>query len=300
MCNPKPNVYVSACLLGERVRYDGKSKTLPYLTQRLSRHCNLTPLCPEVSIGMGTPRPPIQVVKGNEENLALEVENPRHSFGQPLRAFAQRHVQQSNDACGYILKSRSPSCGSGNTPIFHNQHVIEQGDGLFTEAVRNHPYQPPIINEDQLMDDALRDLFLEKVFILHAAHRCKNLKERLQLLDSLQLTLLSHETEPDAINPETPRSFASSLMMALHMPATTTGRIAVCQRIRETLKLDPTALVEPLKVGMNDYNTLQIILRKLSQQHPTLSRQHYLFPSMDEWCLRYEMQIEEEELQLQE
>src|SRR5437773_10846344 len=57
-----PRVGISQCLLGDNVRYDGGHKLDSVLIETLGRHVEWVPVCPEVEVGLGTPREPMQLV----------------------------------------------------------------------------------------------------------------------------------------------------------------------------------------------------------------------------------------------
>ena len=119
-------VAISSCLSGAAVRYDGQSKPLATL-QDWTRHSNirLLPICPEVEAGLPVPRPPVQLVRSNNHETAQLLALGRDDATLNVTAILQNHAQQSAERlrntpslCGYIWKSRSPSCGLGSTPIF--------------------------------------------------------------------------------------------------------------------------------------------------------------------------------------
>lgn len=116
----RPVVVVSACLSGERVRYDGDSQYLPAI-EWLADCLQLLPVCPEVGAGLTVPRPPVQLVGGNAAPRALGRDDPTLDVTQALADFARTSAAQlvaTQSVCGYIFKSRSPSCGLGSTPLF--------------------------------------------------------------------------------------------------------------------------------------------------------------------------------------
>lgn len=59
----KPRVGVSACLLGQPVRYDGQAKPHAWVRDVLARKAELVPLCPETGAGLPVPRPPVRLVR---------------------------------------------------------------------------------------------------------------------------------------------------------------------------------------------------------------------------------------------
>src|SRR5690606_31596719 len=132
-------VAISSCLSGAAVRYDGQSKPLATL-QDWTRHSNirLLPICPEVEAGLPVARPPVQLGRSNNHETAQLLALGRDDATLNVTAILQNHAQQSAERlrnppslCGYIWKSRSPSCGLGSTPIFDsNGTQIGTGSGI--------------------------------------------------------------------------------------------------------------------------------------------------------------------------
>ncbi|HEU4394215.1 MAG TPA: DUF523 domain-containing protein [Planctomycetota bacterium] len=110
---------VSACLLGQEVRWDGRHKRAEWVAADLAGEADLVPVCPEVEVGLGTPRPPIRL---EERGGAVRLACP--STGEDLTArmaaFAAARVAALREAgiAGYVLKARSPSCGKSGVEIF--------------------------------------------------------------------------------------------------------------------------------------------------------------------------------------
>ena len=137
-------VAVSACLAGEKVRYDGADKRLS-LYPLLQRELHLIPICPELGAGLGVPRPPVQLVDTDGGVRALGRDDPAYDVTPALQAFAAQSVQRLRNEyalCGYLWKSRSPSCGLGSTPIF-GERGEKKGDasGIQADFFQRHlPY----------------------------------------------------------------------------------------------------------------------------------------------------------------
>ncbi len=131
----KPRVAMSACLNGEAVRYDGSSKALETTSTLLAKHLTLLPICPEVGAGQPVPRPPVQLVQSNRGLEAIGREDNRLNVTAALDHYRKDCLQQIQaQLCGYIFKSRSPSCGIGTTPIFNTQgQQISTGNGLHAD-----------------------------------------------------------------------------------------------------------------------------------------------------------------------
>lgn len=118
--NRRAAVAVSACLAGERVRYDGADKLLPALN-RVTHELDLIAVCPEVGAGMAVPRPPVHLVEHNGFVRALGRDDRALDVTDSLQTFAEQSLKQliaHHALCGYLWKSRSPSCGFNSTPVF--------------------------------------------------------------------------------------------------------------------------------------------------------------------------------------
>lgn len=106
--NSKKNVAVSACLLGEPCRYDGKSKPDKRVIS-LKEKFNLISICPEVLGGLDTPRPPSEIQGNKVVNcLGADVTSSYASGAEKALEIAKK-----NGCKTAILKSKSPSCGIG-------------------------------------------------------------------------------------------------------------------------------------------------------------------------------------------
>ena len=148
----QPSVAISACLNGENVRYDGASKPLIHAHSILAKELTLFPICPEVGAGMSIPRPPIQLEKHNEhiEVIGRSIKSINQTAA--LDQFRQQSfLDIGNDICGYIFKSKSPSCGLGSTPIFnqHNQQV-DMGSGMQAIYFKQQLPWLPCVEESDL------------------------------------------------------------------------------------------------------------------------------------------------------
>jgi uncharacterized protein YbbK (DUF523 family) len=132
----RATVAVSACLTGERVRYDGNTRYLPAV-EWLGAALHLVPICPEVGAGLTVPRPPVQLVVTDGPGAmphALGRDDPNLDVTPQLQAFALTSSTQliaAQTLCGYLWKSRSPSCGYGSAPLFNTAGIqIGQTNGI--------------------------------------------------------------------------------------------------------------------------------------------------------------------------
>jgi len=159
-------VGVSACLLGHKVRYDGGHKRSKYCLNVLSECFEFRPFCPEVSIGLSTPREPIRLVGDAEHPRVLGTKNPSLDVTEPLRNYAIEVSEQNQDLRGYILMQGSPSCGMERVKVYHENGMPNvAGSGAYAaELMRRNPALP-VEEEGRLNDPVLRENFITRVFV---------------------------------------------------------------------------------------------------------------------------------------
>ncbi len=144
---------ISACLAGQRVRYDGEDQHNPLVERQLASCFELIPICPEVGAGMAVPRPPIQVIQGRAGIRLCEVDDHAHDATQQLQRYAQHVIAELGaELSGFVFKSRSPSCGIDDTPRFDedDQLLLSVGAGLFAGMLMKQFPQLPVIDECKL------------------------------------------------------------------------------------------------------------------------------------------------------
>src|SRR4029077_6639006 len=164
--NPKPKLGISACLLGQKVRYDGGDKRDYFLTETFGRHVEWVPVCPEVEIGMGIPREAVRLV-GDPAKPGMITERSGKDWTAQFDSFAAKRVRALTalDLAGYIFKKNSPSCGMDRVRVYNSKGVpTRQGRGLFAATVMRELPLLPVEEEGRLNDPALRENFIERVF----------------------------------------------------------------------------------------------------------------------------------------
>lgn len=163
----RPRVGVSACLLGERVRYDGRDKRCARVVDELARRFELVPICPEVEMGLGVPREPVRLERGEGGERHMRGVTSRLDCTAIAEETARRLLGMGGPAHvleGYVLKSRSPSCGLLDVPRFDEQGgTVGVGAGLFAQCLREHAPSLPLIDEAQLEDAEQRRRFIDAV-----------------------------------------------------------------------------------------------------------------------------------------
>ena len=144
---------MSSCLLGEKVRFDGGHKRFRFLTDELGPYVDWVPYCPEIEIGLGTPREPIRVTAGGRlVNRSGTADHTASMAALPLPSGID----------GYVFKAKSPSCGVRGIPRYGASGVY--GPGLYAERVIAQFPLLAVQDEGRLNDAGLREAFVERVF----------------------------------------------------------------------------------------------------------------------------------------
>jgi uncharacterized protein YbgA (DUF1722 family)/uncharacterized protein YbbK (DUF523 family) len=158
---------VSACLLGEEVRYDGGHKRDTFLVEDLGPWVEWVPVCPEVEIGMGVPRPTVRLVDVGEPELRMLSPATGADFTGSMRAHSRQRVAelQALELDGYVLKKGSPTCGMARVKVHGFSGPLRRdGVGLFAaELLAAWPHLP-VEEEGRLTDPLLRENFVERIF----------------------------------------------------------------------------------------------------------------------------------------
>ena len=147
----RPRVGVSECLLGRQVRWDGGHRRNDALIDLVGPLVEWVPVCPEVEVGMTVPREPLRLI-GDPPRMVAQ---GGRDWTDAMTAWAARRIDELEALRlhGYVLKSRSPSCGLDG--------------GLFAAALRRRLPDLPLVEETSLADEARRAAFIAAV-LAHA------------------------------------------------------------------------------------------------------------------------------------
>ncbi|MET1255001.1 DUF523 domain-containing protein [Aliikangiella maris] len=163
----KIKIGVSSCLLGYKVRYDGEHQFNPSVKQLSDLDFKLIPFCPEVDIGLGVPRPKIQLVKRGTQIICLDKATYQIDYTQQLIDACNQQKKWLSQVSGYIFKSKSPSCGLSRVKTDDNGSLIPSGEGIFANQVKYLFPDLPIIEEDSLAHEDLARQFIDSVIKYH-------------------------------------------------------------------------------------------------------------------------------------
>ena len=313
--NPLPErigLGISSCLLGATVRYDGGHKRDAYVTGTLSKYFDLVPVCPEVAIGLGTPRPPLRLVRSGEEIRVRGVADPGRDVSDPLRDYGRAMAARLDGISGYVFKRGSPSCGMERVKVYGGKgRPAGRGAGAYAVAFMAARPLLPCEEEGRLGDPGRRENFFERVFVFrrwqelvrgglspakliafHGDHRFLVLSHSQSAGRRLgRLVAAAGRREIGALGGE----YASELMRALRRPATRRGHRKVLEHLfgfvsRHLDAADRAEMVELLDEYHAGLLPLVVPITRFRQHlrrhpHPGVERQVYLHPHPKELML---------------
>ena len=310
----KPKIGISACLLGAPVRYNAGHKESRWCSRILVEHFEFVPVCPEVAIGLGTPREPIRLVGDKDHTQAVGTVNRDINVTAPLAAYGEQMAAELTDLCGYIFMQKSPSCGLERVKIYRDNGAPQRegGRGIYAQAFcARHP-DLPVEEEGRLCDPVLRENFLVRVgayaqwqALLAEGLTRRGLTEfhsrfKYQLManNPLQYKVLGKllgsmgRGDAEQIGPQ----YFSELMQALKRCATRGTHSNVLQHISGYLKRDIDAqdkqelqqLINQYREGIVPLVVPMTLLKHLFRIHPDpyIAQQTYLQPHPENLSLR--------------
>ena len=305
---------VSACLLGQKVRYDGGHKRDRFITDTLSLYVEYVPVCPEVEYGLGIPREALRLV-GDPSSPRLVTTKTHHDHTDRMLQYARKRVIElsKENLCGFIFKSKSPSSGMERVKVYNEKGMpLNKGVGLFARVFMEHFPLIPVEEEGRLHDPKLRENFIESIFTLKRWREAIAGKMRLNTLVDFhtrhKLMIMSHSPKHYrsmgklvAEGKQYPLGellsiYESILMEAMKLKTTIKKNINVLQHIMGYFKkqLSKDEKQEILEIIGNYRNgDLPLIVPVTLMNHyvrkyeePYLSRQFYLKPHPIELHLR--------------
>jgi uncharacterized protein YbgA (DUF1722 family)/uncharacterized protein YbbK (DUF523 family) len=311
---PPIRIGISACLLGEAVRFDGGHKRDAFLTGTFGRFVEWVPVCPEVECGFGTPREPMRLVRSGSGVRLITVKTGVDLTNQ-LDGYSSERVAAlaSENLSGYVLKKDSPSCGLERVKVYDANKVPDKtGRGVFAARLLERFPDLPVEEEGRLSDPRLRENFVERVFAywrLNALFSAKwNVGALVQFHTAHKLILMAHS--PDAYQKlgrlvaraaglpksDVQRRYTHNFMTALAIIATPGRHANVLQHIAGYFKdaLDSASKAELLG-AIDDYRRelVPLMVPITLVRHyvrvldvPYLAGQLYLEPHPKELMLR--------------
>jgi uncharacterized protein YbbK (DUF523 family)/uncharacterized protein YbgA (DUF1722 family) len=301
----RPRVIISRCINLEAVRYNG-GIVRDEFAEKLGYFVEYIPVCPEVEIGLGVPRAPIDLKKDNHGNIRVFRPSTGEDFTDKMLEFSSRFLSSLGEIDGFLLKAKSPSCGVKDTLLYgeDGKKTMGKTSGLFAQkAMEYFPYLP-IEDEGRLRDFWIRYYFLTRIFAF--ADLRENFKRKDKISDLLNfhkrykylLMLFGSQGLKTAGQllaswnslgiEETKRRYEKIFRESLSRKPKPSSHVNVIQHIvghfsellTKSEKLHISALIKKFSQGRSSLYTIIEILRNLSYRFEDeyLIRQAYLRP----------------------
>ena len=289
----RPRIGVSSCLLGHPVRYDGGHKRHRTVTETLSRQFEIIPVCPEMEVGMGSPREPVDLV-GDPRAPRMVAKDSGKDWTAVMRRYGPPRAVELHrlGLSGFVLKSASPSCGLDRVPVRgESGEPRGAGSGLFARALTEALPLLPVETETRLDDTPLAVNFVERVHAYREWRACACPRASLAALMDFhadhKLTLLAHserhlrllgrllaEAGNDSLEAVTAR-YGSAFMEALRHPATRRTNTNALQHLAGFIsgRLDSerrgrlAALVDDYRLGRASLLAPLTLIRRHAVEH---------------------------------
>jgi uncharacterized protein YbgA (DUF1722 family)/uncharacterized protein YbbK (DUF523 family) len=269
----KIKIGISTCLLGERVRFDGGHKHDKYITTSLGQFFEWIAICPEVELGLGTPRPTLRFEMVGQQPRLMQ---PQTSLDitDAMAKYAEKKVTklQKQEIYGYILKSRSPSCGLERIKVYRGHAIrpFTNGVGLYAQHLIKALPNLPIEDDGRLSDPVLRENWISRVFAYYAFHNevfpRPSVGKLVKFHTKYKFTILSHcttsyramgqlvATAKTAPIAEVCQEYETAFMTALKKRATAVKQVNVMEHMLGFFKknLEPEVRKEIL-ASIQDY-----------------------------------------------
>ena len=167
MMDNKIKIGVSSCLIGEKVRWNGDHKQNHFVREVLANYFEYVSVCPEMEVGMGVPRETVALY-GNLDKSRMISKKTQTDWTRPMKNYIKDRLKSltHDDLCGYIFKSKSPSCGLGRIPVYSEfgSNKARHGSGMFAQAFTKAFPIVPTEDEGRLNNPRIRENFIVKVF----------------------------------------------------------------------------------------------------------------------------------------
>ena len=163
---PRITLGISACLMGDEVRYNGGHTQSKLCTQAFTQYFDFEKFCPEVAAGFGIPRPTMRLIGNPASPTLTYTQGEQKDLTQSLLDGIHPQLPKMSHLDGYILMKNSPSCGLSRIKVYQKNGYAHETkvSGLFTTALRDRYPLLPMEEEGRLNDAALRENFILRVY----------------------------------------------------------------------------------------------------------------------------------------
>jgi uncharacterized protein YbgA (DUF1722 family)/uncharacterized protein YbbK (DUF523 family) len=307
------HIGISACLIGEKVRFDASNKPSKFCINELSNHVSFKSFCPEVAIGLPIPRPTIRQIKQNDM-ISVSRPDGTGDVTEALAAYGKKVANLTKDLSGYIFCAKSPSCGMERVKVYSPQgnSLKSNGIGIFANEIMKANPLLPCEENGRLNDSLIRENFIARVYAYKHWQQLSAsglTKHKLTTFHSqYKYTVMSHDlvsykelgqllARSDIALEDMAEQYISGLMQALKTMATRkkhANTLAHMQgyfskHLRSFERQELTQQINDYRLGLVPLVAPLTLIKHYLLQYPKnyLSRQAYLSPYPDQLRLRY-------------
>ncbi|WP_371377985.1 YbgA family protein [Thalassotalea aquiviva] len=304
---------ISACLLGENVRFDASSKPSHFCQKEFSEFVNYKAFCPEVAVGLPIPRATIRQIRKDD---VIQVSRPDGSGNvtDALSEYGKRVAKLAENFSGYIFCAKSPSCGMERVKVYSEdgKGSTSDGVGVFAEQIMKANPLLPCEENGRLNDAIIRENFVARVFAYKAWQdlvKSGLSKHKLTTFHSrYKYTLLSHSPKSykslgrllaraDLALQEQADAYIAEFMATLKIKATRKNHANTLQHIQGYFSKHLTGKeknelcehINAYREGLVPLLVPLTLIKHYLLEFPKeyLAKQHYLDPHPESLKLRY-------------
>lgn len=304
---------ISACLVGEKVRFDASNKPSNFCMNELGQHVTFKAFCPEVAIGLPIPRPTIRLIK-KEDVIRVARPDGSGDVTDALAEYGKKVAKVAQSFSGYIFCAKSPSCGMERVKVYSEEgnSLKSDGVGAFAKEIMKANPLLPCEENGRLNDPIIRENFVARVYAYRQWQALVDsglTKHKLMTFHSrYKYTVMSHDliaykdlgrllARADLTLNDLAEQYISGLMSALTIKATRKKHANTLSHIqgyfsKHLSKLERSELCEQIESYRKGLVPLMVpltLIRHYLMVHPKeyLAEQFYLNPYPDELRLRY-------------
>ena len=307
------HIGISACLIGEKVRFDASNKPSKFCINELSNHVSFKSFCPEVAIGLPIPRPTIRQIK-QYDVISVSRPDGTGDVTEALAAYGKKVASLTKDLSGYIFCAKSPSCGMERVKVYspEGNSLKSTGIGIFANEIMKANPLLPCEENGRLNDSLIRENFIARVYAYKHWQQLSAsgiTKHKLTTFHSqYKYTVMSHDlvsykglgqllARSDIALEDMAEQYINGLMQALKTMATRkkhANTLAHMQgyfskHLRGFERQELTQQINDYRLGLVPLVAPLTLIKHYLLQYPKnyLSRQAYLSPYPDQLRLRY-------------
>jgi len=304
---------ISACLIGEKVRFDASNKPSNFCNKELGQHVTYKAYCPEVAVGMPIPRPTIRLIK-DEQIIKVSRPDGSGDVTTAIKAYGKKIASISKNLSGYVFCAKSPTCGMERVKVYSpsGDPLQAQGVGVFSREIMKANPLLPCEENGRLNDPILKENFVARVFAYRhwqAVVESGISKHKLTSFHAqYKYTLMSHDLiaykqlgrllgSADIAVEEMAAQYISGLMTALKLVATRKNHANALSHIQgyfskhlnKDQRKELSQQIDAYREGLMPLMVPLTLINHYLLEHPKsyLAQQAYLNPYPESLKLRY-------------